>query len=80
MEGIFYEVRVIFSPKAAKRLSSEHLRESTAHLDTNSKVNRDTYISQTRGTRFQISGKNEDKLDKLTGFIKPGDVWAIIIK
>ena len=62
------------------------MREATARLDTNAKVNRDTYISQTRGTRFQISGKNEDKLDKLTGLIKPGeivepgDVMATIIR
>ena len=75
-----YEVRVIFSEKAARLLSSEHLRESVGHLDTNSKVNRDTYIAQTRGTRFQISGKNEDKLDKLTGLIKPSEVLAKIIK
>ena len=65
---------------------SEHLREATARLDTNAKVNRDNYISQTKGTRLPISGKNEDKLDKLTGLIKPGrivepgDVMATIIR
>ena len=85
-KGKTYEVRVLFSPKAAHLLSSEHLREETAHLNTNAKINRDKYISQTRGTRFQISGKNEDKLDKLTGLIKPGeivepgDVMATIIR
>lgn len=62
------------------------MRESTGHLDTNSKVNRNTSISQTRGTRFQISADNEDKLDKSTGLIKPGvivepgDVMATIVK
>jgi len=85
-KGLTYEDGVVISEKAAKRLSSEHLREATAHLDPNSKVNRDIYISQTRGTRFQISGKNEDKLDKLTGLIKPGvivepgDVMATIVR
>ena len=65
-KGLIYEVRVIFSPKAATRLSSEHLRESTGHLDPNSKVYRNRYISQTISTRFRISGENEDKLDKAT--------------
>ena len=65
---------------------SEHLREATARLDTNAKVNRDNYISQTKGTRLPVSGENEDKLDKLTGLIKPGrivepgDVMATIIR
>ena len=65
---------------------SEHLREATARLDTNAKVNRDNYISQTKGTRLPVSGENEDKLDKLTGLIKPGrivepgDVMATIVK
>ena len=85
-KGKTYEVRVLFSLKAAHLLASEHLREETAHLNTNAKVNRDRYISQTRGTRSQISGKNENKLDKLTGLIKPGeivepgDVMATIIR
>jgi len=79
-KGYSYEDGIIISEKAAKRLSSEHLRESIAHLDPNSKVNRDTYVAQTRGTRFQISGENEDKLDKLTGLIKPSEVSAKIIK
>ena len=65
---------------------SEHLREEISHLEPNSKVYRNRYISQTRGTRFQISGENEDKLDKSTGLIKPGvivepgDVMATIIR
>ncbi|MCH8300538.1 MAG: hypothetical protein IIC39_08370 [Candidatus Marinimicrobia bacterium] len=85
-KGLTYEDGVVISEKAAKRLSSEHLREAIAHLDPNSKVNRDIYISQTRGTRFQISADNEDKLDKLTGLIKPGeivepgDVMATIVR
>ena len=65
---------------------SEHLREEISHLEPNSKVYRNRYISQTRGTRFQISGENEDKLDKSPGLIKPetiyepGDVKATIVR
>ena len=73
-KGLTYEDGVVISEKAAKRLSSEHLREAIAHLDPNSKVNRDIYISQTRGTRFQISPDNEDKFDRLSGLIKPGTI------
>ena len=85
-KGYSYEDGLVISEKAATRLSSEHLREATALLDPNSKVNRDTYIAQTRGTRFQISADNEEKLDKVTGLIKPGvivepgDVMATIVR
>ena len=85
-KGYNYEDGLVISEKAATRLSSEHLREAIGHLDTNSKVNRDTYIAQTRGTRFQISADNEEKLDKVTGLIKPGvivepgDVMATIVR
>ncbi len=45
-----------------------------------------TYISQTRGTRFQVSKENEDKIEKSTGLIKPGmkvepgEVMAMIVR